>query len=153
MELKQRRLGVAWWCGKTAAGGSAGREKAEDGGPVRQQRDGGAREEQRQDAARRRPQVREEVGRAALTCRGDGAAGVGLQVAAREADGAMVGSRWRQGRSRAREEVGRARGRAPTELLAGGGRKQRRGRGGARAQEAERGEAVVQAAVADGCGG
>ena len=65
MELKQRRLGVAWWCGKTAAGGSAGREKAEDGGPVRQQRDGGAREEQRQDAARRRPQVREEVGHAA----------------------------------------------------------------------------------------
>ena len=32
-------------------------------------------------------------------------------------------------RPRAREEVGRARGRAPTELLAGGGRKQRRGRG------------------------
>ena len=43
-------------------------------------------------------------------------------------------------RPRAREEVGRARGRAPTELLAGGGRKQRRGRGGARPQEAERGE-------------
>ena len=51
MELKQRRLGVAWWCGKTAAGGSAGREKAEDRGPVRQQRDGGAREEQRQQGA------------------------------------------------------------------------------------------------------
>ena len=43
-------------------------------------------------------------------------------------------------RPRAREEVGRARGRAPTELLALDGRKQRRGRGGARAQEAERGD-------------
>ena len=102
MELKQRRLGVAWWCGKTAAGGSAGREKAEDGGPVRQQ----GREEQRQDAARRRPQVREEVGHAAhggggeIRARGS-VPGAGMEGGAparrgRRLDAAMAGRRARR---------------------------------------------------------
>ena len=145
----------SWWLGQKV-NGATGMQTRQELGAAGTMDPGGDRGsgapqqiEQRQRAAGGR---REEVGDGDWArwrrAHEEGAAGTGRGQ--QEANGG--GSRCAEGveerGGRAREEQqggamagdGRARGRAPTELLAGGGRKQRRGRGGARAQEAERGE-------------
>ena len=145
----------SWWLGQKV-NGATGMQTRQELGAAGTMDPGGDRgsgapqqiEQRRRAAGGRREEVGDGDWARWRRAHEEGAAGTGRGQ--QEANGG--GSRCAEGveerGGRVREEQqggamagdGRARGRAPTELLAGGGRKQRRGRGGARAQEAERGE-------------